>query len=66
MQLAQNYKQKLADIKFILGLTQKEIADIIGTSRQNVSKWAKGIYIPSEEFAIKIDELYKLALQNER
>lgn len=66
MQLAQNYQQKLSDIKFILGLTQKEIADIIGTSRQNISKWAKGIYIPSEYFANRIDELYKIALKNER
>lgn len=40
------------------GLTQEELAEKIGVSRQAVAKWEKGESIPDVESCIKLAEIY--------
>ncbi|MBQ8171314.1 MAG: helix-turn-helix domain-containing protein [Oscillospiraceae bacterium] len=40
------------------GLTQEEVAEKLGVSRQAVAKWERGETAPDIEFCIKLAELY--------
>ena len=41
------------------GLTQEEIADKLGVSRQAVAKWERGETMPDIESCIKLADIYK-------
>jgi len=51
------FKDKLRKLRKNNNITQEQLADLIGVSRQAVSKWESGLSIPDME---KIIELCKI------
>lgn len=45
-------------------MTQAELADKIGVSRQSINAIEKGKYVPSAVLAIKIAKLFKLPVES--
>ena len=43
-----------SDLRKAKGLTQKQVAEIIGVVPKTVSKWEKGLSIPDVQMLIKI------------
>lgn len=43
-------------------LSQQELAALIGTSQQNISRWEKGEVEPSITFCIKLADYYGITL----
>ena len=67
-------KLQLAHLRKRKGITQQKLAEIVGTSYQNISKWENGITMPditvlpilAEYFEVTTDQLLGLvALQDE-
>lgn len=54
-------KDKIKDIKNLTGLTNKEVADLIGADKACVTRWLQGYYQPSLKYNAKINELYDQA-----
>lgn len=52
-------KDKIKDIKNLTGLTNKEVADLIGADKACVTRWLQGYYQPSTKYLSKINELYE-------
>lgn len=48
-------------IKLIEGMTQQEVADLVGVSRQNVGAWIKGDSVPSIYALPKIAEAFNVS-----
>lgn len=44
------------------GLTQEQVAEIVGVSRQAVAKWEKGESMPDLECCIRLADLYNIPL----
>ena len=44
------------------GLTQEEIAEKLGVSRQAVAKWEKGESLPDIECCVKLSEIYGITV----
>lgn len=45
-------------------LTQKELADIVGISQQQLSQYEKGINYPKIEIAKKISDFFKISIND--
>lgn len=66
-------KERLAELRRERGLTQDELAEEVGVSRQTVSKWERGLIAPSgaslialgRVYGIPVDELVNEALSPE-
>lgn len=54
--------EKLSRLRKENNYTQEQLADILGVSRQSVSKWEQDLAFPETEKLIKISELYKCSL----
>ena len=63
--LKAEYALKIQKIMKINGLTQTELAALLGTISQNVNRWLGEVYLPSPEFRQKIDELFKTSITEE-
>ena len=50
--------ENLALLRNIRGLTQEEVAEVIGISRQSYSKWEQGETIPDIEKCARLAEYY--------
>lgn len=50
-------KEDIKALRIRLGLTQKELADKIGTDRHRISTWENGHYTPSKSFIILMHQL---------
>ena len=50
--------EKLLDLRKKLGLSQEEVAEKIGVSRQAVAKWESGIAYPDLDNLISLSELF--------
>ena len=57
-----NTNEKIKEIRKISGMTQEELADKLGVSRQTISKWEKGLSTPDLEMAIQFCELFQISL----
>lgn len=65
--------KRLAELRRERGLTQDELAEEVGVSRQTVSKWERGLISPSgaslialgQVYGISVDELVNEALSPE-
>ena len=57
-----NYYQRLRDIREDHDLTQKDIAELLKTTRQQVSKWESGIQMMGVDKYIKLAEYYNISL----
>ena len=56
---AQILAEKLYVLRKQSGISQEELADKLGVSRQAVSKWERGEAMPDTENLIAISKLYK-------
>lgn len=54
--LAEKIKNKRKELR----LTQEYVAENLGISRQAVSKWEKGLSVPSMDNLIKLSEIFKV------
>ncbi|SCZ76261.1 helix-turn-helix transcriptional regulator [Pseudobutyrivibrio xylanivorans] len=57
-----NTNEKIKEIRKVSGMTQEELADKLGVSRQTISKWEKGLSTPDLEMAISFCELFQISL----
>ena len=51
-------KNKIKDIRSVLNLTQQQLADLVGVSRQTINSIEVERYIPSTVLAIKISKVF--------
>lgn len=56
------FGDKLAQLRREQNYTQEQLADILGVTRQSVSKWESGLSYPETEKLIKICELFDCSL----
>lgn len=54
--------EKLTQLRKQNNITQEELADLLGVSRQSVSKWESDIAYPETEKLIKLSELYHVCV----
>lgn len=57
-----NTNEKIKEIRKVSGMTQEELADKLGVSRQTISKWEKGLSTPDLEMSISFCELFRISL----
>lgn len=56
--------ENLALLRNIRGMTQEEVAEVIGISRQSYSKWEQGETIPDIEKCARLAELYGVSIDS--
>ena len=62
---------RLKELRQEKGLGQKELAKVINTSKQNISRWEKGYFEPDQEITVRLAQFfdvstdYLLGLENE-
>lgn len=54
--------KRLRELRFRYGLTQNELAEIIGIKRNTYSDWENGKIEPSFENLIKLADLFEVSL----
>lgn len=54
--------KRLMELRMKNGLTQGQVADAVGVSRQSISKWELGEAVPGTEKMKKLGELYGLSV----
>ena len=57
-----NFGDKLAALRRRDNLTQEQLADILGVSRQSISKWESGLAYPETDKLIRIGELFSCSM----
>ena len=58
-----NYSQKIYQLRRKEKISQEELADLIGTTRQQVSRWECGAAIPNPKFANAIASHFGITLE---
>lgn len=56
--------KRLMELRMKNGLTQGQVADAVGVSRQSISKWELGEALPGTEKMKKLGELYGLSVDD--
>ena len=56
------FSEKLMDLRRKEGLSQEQLADKLGVTRQSVSKWESGTAMPELQKLIAISELFAVSL----
>lgn len=56
--------KRLMELRMKNGLTQGQVADAVGVSRQSISKWELGEAVPGTEKVKKLGELYGLSVDD--
>jgi len=56
------FGKRVRELREEKGLGQKELAQILGTSKQNVSRWEKGYFEPSQETIIKMARFFAVSV----
>ncbi|MDD3340888.1 MAG: helix-turn-helix transcriptional regulator [Bacilli bacterium] len=57
-----NFREKLQKLRKERGYSQEDLADVIGVSRQAVSKWESGTSYPETEKLIELSKLFSISL----
>lgn len=57
-----NFADKLIQLRRQHGLSQEQLADRLGVTRQSVSKWESGSSVPELNKIIMISELYDISI----
>ncbi|MBQ6847077.1 MAG: helix-turn-helix transcriptional regulator [Oscillospiraceae bacterium] len=57
-----NYFKRLKDLREDKDLTQSDIADILGTTRQQIGKWENGVQMMGVDKYIKLAEYYNVSV----
>lgn len=55
-------EERIQELRKIKGLSQEQLADILGVSRQAVSKWESGQSLPEIEKLITMSELFEVTV----
>lgn len=58
------FSEKLYEIRKNSGLSQEELAEKIGVSRQSVSKWETGQAMPEYEKLLALCEYFKVSVDS--
>lgn len=45
-------------------MTQEQLAQYLSVNRETISKWERGIYIPSLQFLIEISRIFEVSLDD--
>ncbi|MDD3999365.1 MAG: helix-turn-helix transcriptional regulator [Bacilli bacterium] len=56
--------EKLQELRKAKGMTQEDLADYLGVSRQSVSKWELDLAFPETEKLVKISQLFQVSLDS--
>ena len=56
-------EEKLVNLRKENGVSQQELAEKLGVTRQAVSRWENGISLPSTENLIGLSELYRVDVE---
>ena len=54
------YMNNIKKLRKDKGLTQRQLADLIGIEQTGVCKWEKGICLPSSETLVKLAEIFEV------
>lgn len=57
-----NYYKRLKDVREDNDLTQSDIAELLGTTRQQVSKWENGTQMMGVDKYIKLAQHYNVSV----
>ena len=57
-----NYGESLKYYREISGLSLVALANKIGTSHQNLSRWEKNEVLPSIDFCVKLADFYGISI----
>lgn len=57
-----NYGSSLKYHREALGISQLELANKIGTSHQNISRWESGAVLPNIDFCVKLADFYGISI----
>ena len=58
----QNYGEALKYQREVAKLTQPELAQKIGTSQQNISRWERNEVIPNIDFCVQLANFYGISI----
>lgn len=58
------YSLKLKEVRLSKGLSQRELADLVGTKQQGISKYENGIDTPSLERLIEFAQILNVSLDD--
>lgn len=53
---------KIADLRKEKGLSQRQLAKLIGTSQANLSRWEQGLNLPSVIECWKLAEFFEVSI----
>ena len=56
--------ENLALLRNLRGMTQEEVAEVIGISRQSYAKWEQGETIPDIEKCARLAEFYGVSIDS--
>ena len=59
----EDYKISLKAARVNAGMTQSEVAEVMGVALSTVVSWEKGHHQPSTRTVVKLAELYKIPIQ---
>jgi putative transcriptional regulator len=62
--MAETARNALREIRDRRSLTQEELADAVGVSRQTIISIEKGKYVPSVALALRIARHFKLSVED--
>ena len=54
--------EKITELRKANGMTQEELADICGVSRQSISKWEADIALPEVEKLLLLGEVFHVSM----
>lgn len=57
-----NYKEALKYQREQANLSQRQLAEKVGISQGNISRWEKGETVPNIEFCIRLADFYGISL----
>ena len=56
------FGKRLKELREESGMGQKELAHLLNTSKQNISRWENGYYEPDQETMIKLAKFFSVSL----
>ena len=53
--------EKLQNLRTDAGMSQEDLADRLGVSRQAISKWELGKTVPDVKYIVELSNLYRIS-----
>lgn len=54
---------KLKELRIARGISQQDLAELVGVSRQTISKWENEIVQPSADNLMRLSQVFQLPLE---